>query len=220
MAKKKQKQQTMKARFIRATHHQGRLKRYTIKQYKEYINKCERLTNAKSSAGEKKILKKLTKMKAYRLIDSQLKLVDYYYKGDSHEYYPDFVMLDRHKHIVIIEVKNYTNMADEKNRKKYLATIDYCRKYGFKYAWITENLVSREQIKRAKYDKKIYAYIQSCFKRHGKFTVIDLDHLKKEEGYSHSYLNRQITIICLAKDYFMKGDLTLNRKRLCIKRRK
>ena len=118
MAKKK-KLQTMEARFRRAVHYSGKLKRYTIKQYKEYINKCERLTNAKSSTGEKKILKKLTKMKAYRLIDSQLKLADYWYKGDSHEYYPDFVMLDRRKHIVIIEVKNYTKIAEDNNMNTF-----------------------------------------------------------------------------------------------------
>lgn len=49
MAKKKKKLQTMEARFRRAVHYKGKLKRYTIKEFKEYINKCERLTNGHSS---------------------------------------------------------------------------------------------------------------------------------------------------------------------------
>lgn len=220
MAKKKKKLQTMEARFRRAVHYHGKLKRYTIKEFKDYISKCERLkTGGNSSKDEKKVLARLKKMDAYRLIDGQLKLDDYWYKGDDHDYYPDFIMLDHHKRIVIIEVKSYIAMAEEKNLKKYKMTKEYCEQHGFKYAWITKEFVSIEGIKRAKYDNKIYKNMLTCFKRHGKFTVVDLDRLKEKGNYTHKYLNKQLTIICLKKNFLMKGNLTHERKILCIKKR-
>lgn len=219
MAKKKKKLQTMEARFRRAVHYKGKLKRYTIKEYKNYINKCERLANGHSSRDEKIVAKRLEKMDVYRLIDGQLKLDDYWYKGDDHEYYPDFIMLDYHKRIVVIEVKSYIAMAEEKNLKKYEMTKKFCEKHGFKYAWITKEFQSLESIKRAKYNNNIYKNVLACFKRHGKFTVVDLDRLKEKENYTHKYLNKQITIICLKKNFLMKGNLTHERKKLCIKKR-
>lgn len=216
MAKKK-KLQTNQARYQRAKHHKGTLKRYSQKAFLSYVNSCKHESIKLSSKDEEIFLAKLNKMNKYRLMDRQLHLTNYTRKGKTHRYFVDFIILDHRHHVTAIEIKDFCAMADIDTKRKYISMQNFCAQMGFAYMLITKNFTSYEQIKKMKYNQQIYEYMKECFKRHGKFTSIDLKQLKSEMHYKNPYLNEQITIISIANHLYMKGNPTIKNKILCIK---
>lgn len=219
MAQKK-KSMTDQSRFMRATHYQGKLKFYSKKEFEEFIDKFKKRKDGTDSNGEKLFLSKLGNTIKYRAVRNQISFVPYTHKHKQHMYTPDFVVLDKHGHVIVVEIKAYAAMGELTVIKKYEKLKNICKQYGFRYAMITKRFTSFEQIAKQRYCKDVYDYLFDCLNNKGKFNRTDYLNLHKKLHISQETLNKELTKIIIQKHLILKGSLIYKLKTMIIKKRR
>lgn len=104
---------------------------------------------------EKNVIANLGKCSFVKKIKSQSVKIEYMYKNEKYDYYPDIQLLMNDNKIVIIEIKPFAFMADYKNIAKYNALKKYCEENGFGYSMMDDRYHSFNDFLNIEVSKEI-----------------------------------------------------------------
>jgi hypothetical protein len=93
------------------------------------------------SSWEKKFAQLLDEDKNVLNFQYEPLCLRYNYKGKKRNYYPDFLVRMKDDRVLIYEVKPQSLISYGKNKPKAAAGRRFCRKMGWEYQIITENVL-------------------------------------------------------------------------------
>jgi hypothetical protein len=73
--------------------------------------------------------------------ESQPLVINYFYKGKSYEYYPDFKIITVDYRVMLVEVKPLKFINKPENRVKFEVGKRYCEQHGWTFQVVTEEQI-------------------------------------------------------------------------------
>ena len=210
-------------------------KKFTVKQFLEFTNNVverpfgpntdkkikidDKYTYFADSKQEVQIVNKLKSTNSYKKLRGQCLSIPYKYGGKQKTYIPDLVLLTKSNKIVIIEIKELSEMSSRVNQKKYRALKNYCARYGYLYLMCDKRFNTFEKLNKSTRMPTIEEAIKKAIKKKGRFDyedykllikgkkILTVKHYRDAIGYYSSKHKAKIKMV---------GNLTHDIKRFML----
>ena len=161
------------------------------------------------SKDERTFLRKIAD--SCKCIRGQCLPISYRFESKTHKYFPDLIILTKTNKIIIIEIKQISEMVSKLNRRKYNALRAYCNRHGYLYMMCDRKFNAFDKLGKDTRMPTVEALIEESIKRKGNFNYKDYKELIKGKKKNRVNAIRDAigTFVKVnEKRYKVIGDLT------------